>query len=139
MSFLKVQLIAGMEHTKGYNLLAKHVSAFGYWTIKNLDNDSLSEKNFYKLLNNLNICNIKNENEFKKEFNFLINKMDPRFFSLKDGASFKDRIEEFRNRPDVVKVNELGVSNDEFIKGLDIEGSIFGFELFKQIFLERNL
>ena len=128
-----------MEHTQGHNLLAQEVCSFGYWTLPYMNHSELTSENFCALVSKFHMPHVKSNELFLKEFQFLISKMDPRYFGHKEGVSYEQRLTDLKAERRAVTVEELDVSLDEILQGIDLDNSILGFDLFRAICLERNI
>ena len=67
---MKILLVAGMEHTKGQDLLAREIAAFGYWTLNFYEQPHIQAEKFIKLIKKFHLPNVKDSESFVEEFDF---------------------------------------------------------------------
>ena len=138
ISLLKVLLVSSLELTHGQNLLSQEVAAFGFWTLSNYDSGSLQQNQFLSYLNKFGDQDLKNDVDFKSEFQYLLNNTDLRNFEHHKEASYYSALEAVWGERGEVLASDLGVELGDLLAGVDLKESVLGFDLFRKVFLERD-
>ena len=136
---MKILLVAGMEHTKGQDLLAREIAAFGYWTLNFYEQPHIQAEKFIKLIKKFHLPNVKDSESFVEEFDFLLTRTDPRYFEYKPESLFAKSVKNIREVDSDIMFFEWPESADSLGSQINLDESVLNFDLFRKIFLERNL
>lgn len=139
ISLLKVLLVSSLELTHGQNLLSQEVSAFGFWTLSNYDTGNLEQNQFLSYLNKFGDQDLKDDVDFKSEFQYLMNNTDLRHFEHREEASYYSALEAVWGEKGEILASDLGVELGDLLAGVDLNESVLSFDLFRRVFLERDL
>ena len=138
ISLLKVFLIASNEHQNGQSLLARELSAFGYYTLLYVKQPVISPEQFFGLVRKLHLPQVRDINSFASEFDYLLNNLDVRYFLYKEDSQMSQVLKSLNREQDLLDLKSLGFSTNDLILDIDIEKSTFGFDLFRRVSIERN-
>ena len=130
--------MASNEHTQGQSLLAKEIAAFGYYTILYLKNPTISCEQFTSLVRLFHLPDVKDFPSFAREFEYFLRTCDLRTFLFKQDSSIQKVLDTLKNEETKLSLDNLNFSIEDLIEEVETENSTFGFDLFRELSLERN-
>ena len=130
--------LASFEHAQGQSILAKEISAFGYYTIMHLKQPNISCEQFLSLVRKFDMPHIKSFPDFANEFDYLLRNLDIRYFAYQPESQLDKLRASLLMEPSPTSLSSLGLNQSHVISDIDLNSSVFGFDLFRRASIERN-
>lgn len=114
------------------------MAAFGYYTLQYLKHPVISPDQFFALIRQFHLPHVQDFASFAGEFEFLLRRLDPRYFKYKKDSRIQRFLDSLAEKDDTLSLEALGLSTEDIVSNVDLGESTFGFDLFRRVSVERN-
>lgn len=128
-----------MELTQGQNILSQEIAAFAFWTLRHYNKSTLQTRNFLSYLQKFDFPHLTSPEKFISEFQYLIMNSDLRLWNHNESAGYWNDLNKIWGSEEECVASELGIEWEELKENVDLENSVLSYDLFRTIFVERDL